>query len=525
MAVPLARAARPPKTPRPQGSGLTPAQRAALAERQRRARLPAAIDAMLDGLFPAQRAFVLSEARRLVTRTGRRGGKTHALTARAVRAAHRYPRTTIPVFERTLTCASSRIMWRALQDLNDRHQLGVRFHHSLYIASLTNGSEIIIVGADTAEAADKARGGAYPEAIIDEAGTFRPHILEYLLRDVLKAALFDHGGTLVMSGTPVAHMSGPFYEACHPKHDASAGDLYEVHHWTVLDNPNLPFDRPPPAQPFSPDERYALRLAELLAELGVASWDLRTTAEPWRRREWLGEWVAGDGRMAYRVGAHNIVGLKDTPEDIRAHPERYVWGLGLDLGFNDPTAFVVVARSKADGRLWVVESYEQSGLIPSAVAAHVERLRQRYNFAYIVADTGGYGKGPAAEMASARWGIPIISANKRGKEAHRTFLNGDLASGRVLILEWPNKDLICDLAALRLDEHGDEDERDANHLPDALLYIATHMATVERGMGDPAGADKGTPAWYAQLEKDMERVAAEELGGTLDEGVAALPWT
>ncbi len=508
----------------PQAPGRTPPVPPIPAERARRARLPAALDAVLDGLFPAQRAFVLSEARKLATCTGRRGGKTHAVTARAVRAAHRYPRTTIPVFERTLTCASSRIMWRALQDLNDRYALGVRFHHSLYIASLTNGSEIIIVGADTAEAADKARGGAYPEAIIDEAGTFRPHILEYLLNDVLKAALFDHGGTLVMSGTPVAHMMGPFYEACHPKLDAAAADLYELHHWTVLDNPNIPFDRPPPAEPFTTEGRAAQRLADLLRELGVASWDVRQTAEPWKRREWLGEWVAGDGRMAYRVGAHNVVNLRDTPADLRSNPERYVWGLGLDLGFNDPTAFVVVARSRADGRLWVVESYEQSGLIPSAVAAHVERLRQRYPFAYIVADTGGYGKGPAAEMASARWGIPVISANKRGKEAHRTFMNGDLASGRLLILETANRDLIHDLAALRLDENGDEDERDANHLPDALLYIVTHLATVERGMGEPDAAVKGSPAWYAALEASMERLAVAELAGGTDDGLSQLPY-
>lgn len=514
-----------PPTTRPKGRSA--AQRAAEAELARRARLPAAVEAMLAGLFPTQRAMVSSEARRIVTCTGRRGGKTHALTTRAVRAAQRHPKTTIPVFERTQTCAASRVFWRALQDLNERFSLQVHFHHSLYIATLTNGAEIIIVGADTADAADKARGGHYPEAIIDEAGTFRAHILEYLLQDVLSAALFDHGGTLVMSGTPGQVLSGPFYEACHP--EAGKPVEYERHHWTALDNLHIPYDRPEPAEPYSDTERAALRLAELERELGVP-WAERHLALAWKRREWLGEWVVDNTRCAYRIGAHNVVRRSDAPEALWSRPERYVWGLGLDLGYNDPTAFVVEAVSRESGERWVVESYEQTQLTPSAVAAHVERLRTRFRFAYIVADTGGYGKGPAAEMASTRWNIPIIAAAKRGKEAHRTFCNGDLASGRTRVVAEANRDLIADLQTLRLNEEGKEDERDANHLPDAFLYIDGHLARAERGLGD-ADSRRGDPASaaaMARLERDMERMAREQLSAGADdpndEGVGGLPY-
>ena len=467
---------------------------------------------MLDGLFPQQRALVMSEAPKLVTCTGRRGGKTHALVARAMRAAARYPRRTIPVFERTLTCQSSRVFFKALQDANERYSLGVKFHHSLFQATLSNGSEILIVGADTVEAADKARGEAYPEAIVDEAGTFRPHILEYLLNDVLAAALFDHGGTLVLSGTPAPRHGGPFYEAC----EGNLRHLYERHHWTALENPMLPYDRPGmPA--YTQAERDALRASWFAAELAAAP-------KGWGQREWLGLWVVDNDRMAYHVGGHNHVGVI-LPPDLGTHPERYVWGLGLDLGFNDPCAFVVVARDRATGTIYVVESYEQAGLIPSAVAAHVERLRARYRFSYIVADTGGYGKGPVAEMMSGRYGIPIIAANKRGKEAHRTFVNGDLASGKVLISESTNRDLLHDLQGLRLNEDGEEDERDANHLPDAFLYILTHLAGVDRGLGDADAATPYSDAWLAKLERECERMAGERATQVaLEPGLEALPW-
>ncbi len=474
---------------------------------------------MLAGLFPAQRAFVESAARYIANHTGRRGGKTHALDARAVRAAARHPKRTIPVIERTQTCAAARVFWKSLEDINDRYRLGMRFHRSLYIATLTNGSEIVVMGADTVESADKIRGGAYPEVIVDETGTFRFHILEYLINEVLRPALFDHQGTLVLSGTPSPRAAGPCYDACKV---AAAG--FEVHHWTALDNVHIPHDRPAPLPPYSDEERAALRLQKFEEEVAA----LGGRENPFVQREYYGLWVDDSSRLAYRLGIANYRGVQ-APEDLFTNRTDYVWGLGIDLGHNDPSAFVVVARHRKTGILYVVESYEQAGLIPSAVAAHVERLRAQYRPSYIVADTGGYGKGPVAEMMSSRYNIPIIAANKRGKEAHRTFVNGDLLSNRVRIVESTNRDLIEDLLQLRVDpETGDEDERDANHLPDAFLYILTHLAGVDFGLGKPDAPLPGSPAYLAKLEAACEALAAKRAASAAsetDEGLAFLPYT
>jgi hypothetical protein len=439
-----------------------------------------------------------------------------------VRAAANNPGRTIPVFERTQTCASARVFWKALQELDDTYNLECRFHNSLFLATLPNRSEIIVLGADTADAADKARGDAYPEAIVDEAGTFRPHILEYLLNDVLAAALFDYGGACVLSGTPSVRPVGPFADAC-----ASSGvnpkvsSAWTEFHWTLFDNPHLPKDAA--ARGLDAAARAALRdqrFREEMASKGLSR------ESPFVQRVYRGRWVLDRTLLAYHgISEANYVGVVG-PDDLHTHPERYVWGLGIDLGYNDPTAFVVIARARnrsSDPTYWVVESYEQSGLIPSAVAAHVARLQLRYPIrGNIVADTGGYGKGPAAEMASARWGIAVRGVRKSAgyKEAARNFMNGDLQAGRIRYVEAGNRDLIHDTRSLRIDpETNDEDPRDPNHLPDACLYILQDMATSDRGLGerDVLVATPETPEW-AEAQHEALHAAAMAAAGRAARG-------
>ena len=311
-------------------------RRAIAAELERRRRLPAAVDALVEGLFPVQRSLVLSTATRIVARAGRRGGKTHALAARAFRAALRYPKRTIPVVERTLTSASARVLWEALQAVDRRFGLHAKFHHSLFLATLGNGATIQIVGADTVEAADKLRGGNYPEALVDEAGSFRDYVLQYLLNEVLGPALLDHGGTLVLSGTPGARPIGTYYEAC------MGEGPWERWHWTFRDNIAIPFDRPSPAEPYTAPERAAAREAWFAELLAANGW---TEATPFVRREFFGEWVTDTDRMAYRLAPFNYRGV-ELPPSFHKSPDRWTFGLGIDLGYNDPSAFVVVGRER-----------------------------------------------------------------------------------------------------------------------------------------------------------------------------------
>jgi len=150
--------------------------------------------------------------------------------------------------------------------------------------------------------------------------------------------------------------------------------------------------------------------------------------------------------------------------------------LGIDLGYEDSTAMVVLGYDDSTGYCWVVESKAETKLIPSAVAARVDRLAQRYDFTKIVADTGGFGKGYVEEM-NQRFGMFVEPAQKSKKLTYIELLNGDLQSGVLRFYKPRNQELIDELGSLLWLEttsgevdHTTIDERFPNHLSDALLY-------------------------------------------------------
>lgn len=468
-------------------------QRVIRAELAKRERLPKALEAYLATLTPWQSRVVLSDARRITTWAGRRTGKTYGpVVGRALRSAVRFPAATTPVFQRTLTARSTQVFWKALHDVVEAHGLEAKFDNRLYSCTLSNRSTIQCLGADTIEACDKARGDAYPEAIIDEAGTFRPHVLRYLLNEVIDPALLDYRGALTMAGTPVPRFEdNPFYEACITLPEGT----WERHHSTFLENDALPLGM----QDATPSERRAARSEEfelMLQRRGVTRDDASV------QREWLGQWVRDLNGLVYRLAPlnHEGVGMPDLTPAWR-------YALGIDLGYEDPCAFVVLGWRPGDSRVWVLESEQRGHLIPSAVVAHVERLRARYRFSYIVADTGGYGKGPVEEMRAA--GVPVIAAEKRDKAGHIYIANGDLQAGIVQIVEGSNRELIADLYGLRRGEDGDlEHPSDANHLPDAFLYALMALRGRNKGLGDRDPPAPYSLEWWRQQEDAWE--AADE---------------
>jgi hypothetical protein len=480
----------------PGGPTLDPvlqAAREAVAEEiVRRQRLPRAIASLEASLFPKQRAFVESKAKRVVANSGRRSGKTFGLGARILRVAERYPNTTIPVFERTQTCEAARVLWKTLQELDAKFNLGATFHHSRFIMRLANGAEVVLMSADTLEACDKARGGRYPAAFVDEAGTLRSHVLEYLVTDVLEAALLDYQGSLTITGTPTPRRQGTFFELCNNAE-------WDRHCWDFRDNPTIPLEVPP-AQRAAANLEY---FAAYLARHGF------TEQSPRVQREWFGQWVDDNTSLVYRLGGHNYrpdsVG---EPPDFRA-PGWY-FTVGMDVGWNDPCAFVVVAWRRDQPEMWVVESFEYPELLPDQVAAHLERLRLRYPSCGIVMDAGGHGGKIIEQSLAQRYGIRAVAAKKRGKFDHIAFLNSDLASGRLKLLLTTNRELIADLLTLRYappsadglvpdEEHPGDD----NHLPDAMLYACTYITGVRRGFGEAAAPERGSAAWARAYEERL----------------------
>lgn len=498
----MARRKVAPTAAAPGAAALDAAREAIQVELAKRQRLPRAIKSLEDSLFPEQRAFVDDTALRVVAHTGRRGGKTFGLGARILRVARAFPGETIPVFERTQTCEAARVLWKTLQTINDEFQLGAEFHNSRMIMTLSNKAQIVIMGADTLEACDKARGGRYPAAFIDEAGTLRSHILDYLLKDVLEHALADFNGSLTMAGTPTPKCQGAFYEACN-----SSG--WSKHRWTFFENTALPlrFRDGSKGSDHTDEERRIERHAMFADKLVREN---LTGREPRVLREDFGEWHEDTDGLIYKLHPRNY--SPAPPYDVLApdlRDQRWRYLIGLDVGWRDPCAFVVVAWRRDQPNLWVLESEQHQEMLPDNIAAKLERLRLRYGaHTPVVMDCGGHGGKVIEELLAQKHGIRVVAARKRGKFDHIAFVNSDMVSGRLKILQSTNRDLIADLLQLRyapptIDGTVPEKEHpaDDNHLPDALLYACTAITGIRKGHGDPDAPERGSAAWRVEQER------------------------
>lgn len=479
--------------------------KALLAEQDRRKKFVAAAEETMAGLFEAQVKAVKSKGKRKVMACGRQGGKTTTAIGAAVVAAAQNPGAVIPICERALHCAAANAFWKALQEFDARHQLGIEFRATVREAIMPNTARIQLYGVDTLELADKLRGEGYPLVIIDELGTFRSHVAEYLVDEVLPACMVAYDGTMMLLGTPGAHMDGFWYKVC------TLDPSWERFHWTLLDNPRIGKK----AHQHSREWREGY-LAQLILDKGWLDrekWGEKSPVEiiqgcdnPKFRREFLGQWVSGTEEVMYTFRRDR----NTIPALPRFDPERpWQYGLSIDLGFNDPTAFIITATRKRDPNVYVVYCWQQTQLTPTSIAAQIDRLQAQYGrFKFIVADTGGGGKMAVEEMNN-RFGYGIIPAKKTGKVTFVEFMNGDFQNGRLQLVTAACQDLISDYLNLPWnDDRTDAADGFADHLADAALYGYREWYTYNR-LGEVAPAEHGTPEWLAQEDANMELLGDE----------------
>jgi hypothetical protein len=459
-----------------------------LAEKKRRNRFPEAVATTEQTLFPLQTAVLEDASKRILLHPGRRGGKTTVSRARVLRAAARFPGSVIPVVYPTLTHAACKAFWKELVAFDDEHKLGADLHHTHKIAKWPNGATVMMFGADTKDACDKLRGEKYPEVFVDEVGTFRPDVLEYLVTEVLTWATMDLDGTIVLAGTPNPVKQGYMFKCSMSPH-------WSRYNWTARDNPTI-----------GTAESRDRWLAQQMADEGL------TIKSSKYIREFLGQWSDTFDDCMYQMSDANLVYEFPNVED-----GRWTYFLAVDVGYNDPCALVVLARQDGNPYLYILESEEHTELTPSALAVRVQGFQKRYDLAAVVVDTGGLGKGYAEEMRQG-FGIEFTPAKKTNKRANIEFANGDLRTGRVKIVHSSNRALIDDLRALPWNAaHTDAEDGKRDHLPDAFLYGLTAVrAYADTGLGDP---DKPTPGSREWEEWRAARIEAE------DEALAALQYT
>ena len=402
----------------------------------------------LDDMFPAQRAFFEDPAKRKAALCSRRAGKTFGVACWLYEGGRDCPKG-LSVYICLSRNNARMILWATLITINDRYNLGLWFRtmDNQLIVELPNGHKIWLAGCKDSAEIEKFRGVKLRRAAIDEAASFGEYLRD-LVMDVLDPALMDHDGEICLIGTPGVIPAGLFYEITTGHGWGNdAATKWSTHAWTVLDNPHI-----------AHAERWLARKRK------ENNW---SETHPRYMREYLGKWVVDDGSRCYPCEpARNY--FYSLPSETDA---KWIYALGVDVGYEDSTAFVVGAYRRGLPNIYIIKAEKHEHLIPSAVAVRIEQLQKRYGIAHVVLDSGGIGKA-YAEEASQRYGIYIEPAEKTKKRAFMELMKGELLSGTIRVQPRDCECLVNEWAALVWDEkHEKPDDRFDDHAADAALYL------------------------------------------------------
>lgn len=384
------------------------------ADDKLRAQQRAAVVRPRDLMTPRQLAVASGTSRFKVLLVGRRGGKTIGCVLHAAEAM--LDRPWLGLFLAKTIGSAREIMWEPWKRLEREHRWGFVFDHSKNIVGHpATGARMLVRGIDDREELEKLRGPSFDGIYIDECGTHKPLLLQYLVDEVLDATLMDRAGsTLWLAGTPTVQAHGFFFRASTGLDDGSGQALgYERHTWTAESNPHVDFRR------HVYDERDGV--------LRRKGW---TTDTPAFRREYLAEWIVETERRVFRFDrARNW--LEALPE-LRTPRDAWFRVLALDFGVNDATACVRLATPKLYGRgVYVERSWSRRGLAPSDAADLIARDIDEYKPDAVVGDSGGLGKAYLQEFAKRYPGLRAIEpAEKTEKRASLELCSDALHAAR-----------------------------------------------------------------------------------------------
>ncbi len=426
-------------------------------------------------LFAEQVDFINDPSKRKAAICSRRSGKSYAAGRYLIKEAMEDDGTVCVYIARTRE-AAKRILWSSLKEANQQYRLGIKFNNADLIATFPNQSKIMFTGANDASDVDKLRGAAFSLAVLDEAAFFNINVRE-LVNEVLTPALLDRDGSLVLISTPNSACHGFFYDVTE-----KGSYNFSVHRWTVKNNPYM---------------QHAVRAIQKDIDNGILN-----PEDPSYKREYLGLWVRDDQEIVYNYTQDNLF-------ENRPVSDEWEYVLGIDLGYHDATAFVVVAWSPDFPCLYIIDEHKQKKMLTSEVEEKINRYMKDYNFTSIVMDSGGGASKMVLETFKQRSGIPIKPAQKSGdKIGMIKIMNSELAAAKIKVKR--GMEILSEWDKLQYNRAGTaEDKRFDNHLSDACLYAwqESRHFFFEEHTGAPLF---GTEAYYRKFEDDLEKKLLEE---------------
>lgn len=413
------------------------------SERERNARYRKISDAIYKSLFLKQRRLVDDPNPYKCLRTPRRAGKSYVCAAQAIRLCLLKPKTRVVLIGLTLKSAKNSF-WRLIEDIVAGYGIEAEFNRTDLSWKFANGSYGYIFGAETMDRIERLRGDEYDLVVIDEAKSFGAHTLEYMIQDVLMPAVATRLGSIWLTGTPGYNFDGPFFYASNPgkqdkakrihsfSYDEALGPrddvMWSFHTWTMQDN-----------------DKVHGQWERVNADRKRQGW---AEDHPTWRRECLGEWVLDESGLVFQFSGIwmqepervtwrpnvNAPGRYGLPAQASGEAD---WNFicGIDFGWENPTAFVVMAYSRSLQELRELHSEKHSHLVLSQVAETFRYLERRYGgFEAVVVDAGAQGD-QIYQTLNTDYGIPAQPAEKREKQSYIQIVNSDFHGGKIKLLE------------------------------------------------------------------------------------------
>ena len=360
--------------------------------------------------FDIQQKVLLSKAKDIGLMAGRRAGKTETNKLKSISVALEKSSARVLIVGLTIV-KTQQIYWddikKILTDLGIQHTAT----SSDGRIELYNGSFIQFGGNSNKIEREKYRGMWWDLIIIDEAQS-QPD-LGMFIKEIIQPMLLDTNGTLMLTGSG-PRTRGTFWEHFYSNPSPSGLRL----NWNLSYNPHI--------------HNYTKALEEEKEKHALSDLD------PIYLREYLGLIVYDDDALVYRLKADNYYSDEEmlawmnsqSPEDIK-------FTAGLDFGFRDSDAFVVIMYSEKSNEKFIVWEYKQSQTdvttLCEAIKAAKEFIKTSPIFSRsyhrdfdIFADTSDQ---KISLELSHRYGIPVHNAYKYDKALAIIMLQEEVRKG------------------------------------------------------------------------------------------------
>jgi hypothetical protein len=372
--------------------------------------------AIHNNAFDIQQRVLLSKSKSIGLRCGRRAGKTHTNQLKALDTNIEVMGAQILIVGLTLGTTMSQY-WQPIIDLCASLDISTDPHLTdAQIKLPETGAVISFRGNSTRDEREKMRGGKYHLIIVDECQSQKD--LKNLVESILDPMLADYNGTLMLTGSG-PRTRGTYWEWFYNRDkspDNRDNTLLRLN-WNLSYNPHI--------------HNYKDLLAEKLEKNG---W---TENDSTYKREWLGEDAYDDEALVFRLGLDNYYTEADMRKWVNSQPPSDIrFTAGLDYGYRDSDAFVIIMYSAVKREKFLIYEYKQNltdvTTLYNAIKAGLDFVKNHELFLMvpnkefaIYADTSDQ---KIALEFSTRFGLNVQPAYKHNKALAIQILQKEVAT-------------------------------------------------------------------------------------------------